>query len=165
MFCSLIDDNKIAGKKCRKNSFQVLANITDKCRKTRRDFSTVRHFSHLATYFRFIPLAGLPKHGYKCNNKDCERNGLSGRMRCLTSPMERHGTSTAASNVSPPFLHDSLISSAFRRSQTLSPVRNYNTLTSSAAKEPKFVTIKRTTEQYATKPVTVNIQRLSGFSV
>lgn len=43
----------------------------------------------------------------------------------------------------------------FRRSQTLSPVRNFNTLTS--AREPKFEIIKRTTEQYATKPVTVNI--------
>ncbi|CRK92081.1 CLUMA_CG005661, isoform B [Clunio marinus] len=39
---------------------------------------------------------------------------------------------------------------ASRRSQTLSPVRNYNTL--AVAKEPKFVTIKRTTEQVVSKP-------------
>lgn len=45
----------------------------------------------------------------------------------------------------------------FRRSQTLSPVRHYNTLT--AAREPKFVTVKRTMEQIVPKPYKVNITK------
>lgn len=114
-----------------------------------------------ATFLRFIilclllllsiPLVVLAKHGSKCNNKDCGQNEHSGRKRFSTSPTELLGKKVEPqSHISPP-----LTAIAFRRSQTMSPVRHYNTLT--AAREPTFVTVKRTTEQVVSKPYKVNI--------
>lgn len=116
----------------------------------------------------FIPLVVLAKRGFKCNNKDCEPNEHNAiKRRFSTSPMELLGNEKTAVidviAITFLFLHH------FSRSQTLSPVRNYNTL--AAAKEPKFVTVKRTTEQVVSKPYKVNIsqaylfKRLEAFSV
>lgn len=108
----------------------------------------------------FIPLVVLAKRGFKCNNKDCEQNGHNGiRRRFSTSPMELLGKQKYSTAVIDVVAITFLFLRRFRRSQTLSPVRNYNTL--AAAKEPKFVTVKRTTEQVVSKPYKVNLPSLS----
>lgn len=109
------------------------------------------------------------KLGCKCNNNACEQNENNvNSARALTLPMEPHGryiyictcsdiNTDRFKFASQLFFSLMLSTTMFSRSQTLSPVRNYNTLTT--GKEPKYVQIKRTTEQQtAVKPYKVNIE-------
>lgn len=85
------------------------------------------------------------KHGYKCSNNVCERNEHSVHTRALTLLMARHGKVFFCTHVDQ---HNDINSTHGSRSQTLSPVRNYNSNTLTTGKEPKlFVQIKRSTEQ------------------
>jgi hypothetical protein len=88
------------------------------------------------------------KHGCKCNNNVCVRNECSvSSTRALTLRMARHGKNLKKhTHVGQ---HNDIntcdLSPPRSRSQTLSPVRNYNTLTT--GKESKFVQIKQQQQQ------------------
>jgi hypothetical protein len=96
------------------------------------------------------------KHGCKCNNNVCVRNEHSVHTRALTLLTEPHGKCSRTHVDQHDDINTCDISHARSRSQTLSPVRNYNTLTT--GKEPKFEQIKRTTVQHnaITKPYKVS---------
>lgn len=125
----------------KENSFEFLANITEKCQNKTR---YVLLFNSLS-----IPLVVLAKLGYNYNNKDCGQNGHSDQRRCLTTPTELLGNATRRNSLRSMFFYSL---PHFRRSQTLSPVRYNNNL---VVKEP--VTVKSTTEQvFVSKPYKVN---------
>lgn len=128
------------------------------------------HLMQLPIYLHFPSMCvhaavDQAKHGCKSNRSDCARRKCN-RRGTLTSQMEQligeHFTAVRVSDrirvTCFTLFHTEYCEySSCRRSQTLSPVRNYSSGLSSPSKEPKFVTIKRIEESFA-RPYKVSMQ-------